>query len=483
MRFSDFVPVFLIVGLLVMGEAMLAGLFALVDWSIGAGNADAFLLAALLSIFVGGLAVVSNWRPISNLDVRQGFLLTTCAWTIIPAFAALPLFFSDLDISYTDAYFESLSGMSTTGSTVLAGLDSMDPVLLMWRAVLQWIGGIGIIVTAIAVLPILRVGGMQLFQTESSEQSEKMLPRASQVARTVSLVYLSLTIACAICYTLAGMSVFDALAHAMTTIPTAGYSTSDGSMGAFSAGAQWVGTVFMISGALPFVLYIRACGGHFREFFESAQLRLLLAILGVSTLVLTAWLAVRADMPLLDALRHTAFNVTSVVTTTGFASDDYAAWGGFAVSMFFLLTFVGGCTGSTSGGLKMFRFIVLFRIFRAQMINLLSPNAVVPMLYDGKPIPEDVPQSVIAFSFLYFLAAAIIALVLTELGLDPVTAISSAATAIANVGPGLGDIVGPAGNFSSLPDAAKWVLCVGMLLGRLELFTVLVLLTPRFWRS
>ncbi len=209
----------------------------------------------------------------------------------------------------------------------------------------------------------------------------------------------------------------------------------------------------------------------------------MLAILGVSTLVLTAWLAVRADMPLLDALRHTAFNVTSVVTTTGFASDDYAAWGGFAVSMFFLLTFVGGCTGSTSGGLKMFRFIVLFRIFRAQMINLLSPNAVVPMLYDGKPIPEDVPQSVIAFSFLYFLAAAIIALVLTELGLDPVTAISSAATAIANVGPGLGNIVGPAGNFSSLPDAAKWVLCVGMLLGRLELFTVLVLLTPRFWRS
>lgn len=483
MRFPDLFPVFLIVGLLVVGEAILAALFALVDWTIGAGNADAFALAALLSFFVGGLAAVANWRPLENLNVRQGFVLTTCAWTIIPAFAALPLFFSDLDISYTDAYFESLSGMSTTGSTVLSGLDSMDPVLLMWRAVLQWIGGIGIIVTAIAVLPILRVGGMQLFQAESSEQSEKMLPRASQVARTVSLVYLGLTVACAVAYAVAGMGVFDAVAHAMTTIPTAGYSTSDGSMGAFGAGPQWVGTVFMISGAIPFVLYIRASRGHFRDFLESGQLRLLLAILGGVTLVLTAWLAVRADMPFFEALRHTAFNVTSVVTTTGFVSDDYATWGGFAVSMFFLLTFVGGCTGSTAGGLKMFRFIVLYRIFRAQMINLFSPNAVVPMLYDGKPIPDDVPQSVIAFAFLYFMAAAVIALVLSELGLDPVTAVSSAATAIANVGPGLGDIVGPAGNFSSLPDTAKWVLCVGMLLGRLELFTVLVLLTPRFWRA
>lgn len=483
MRISDILPLVFVVGLLVVGLSVLAFGFALVDWARGGTNGGAFGFAAMVSLFVGGMAAVANRGTLKDLNVRQGFVLTTMAWTVIPAFAALPLVFSDLGIGYTDAFFEALSGMTTTGSTVLSGLDHMPATILMWRSLLQWLGGIGIIVTAIAILPALRVGGMQLFQAESSDQSEKILPRASQVARTVSLVYLGLTVLCALAYGLAGMSVFDAIAHAMTTIPTAGYSTTDASMGGFSHATQWVGVIFMISGALPFVLYIQAAGGSFRAFLESGQLRLLLVFLGSATATLTLWLVMRDGVPVLDALRLTAFNVTSVVTTTGFASADYGAWGGFAVSMFFLLTFVGGCTGSTSGGLKMFRFIVLYRLFHIQIIHLFSPNAVVPMSYDRKPVPEDVPGSVIAFAFMYFLIAALLALVLSELGLDPLTAISSAATAIANVGPGLGEIVGPAGNFAPLPDPAKWVMCFGMLLGRLELFTVLVLFAPRFWQQ
>lgn len=482
MRPTDFRLVIYIVGLFLVAEAFFALLFAGAGWVLGSQNTLAFALSGSLTAFIGGLMMVANRDDTENLTLRQAFLLTTLTWVIVSAFAALPLYLSNLDIDYTDAYFEAVSGLTTTGSTVLTGLDKLDPDLLLWRALLQWAGGVGIIVTAIAVLPILRIGGMQLFQTESSDRSERILPRASQVAGWISAVYLGLTILCAFAYGFAGMSPFDSIVHAMTTISTGGYATSDSSFGAFSDRAQWVSIVFMISGAIPYVLYLRAVRGNVRAFLEAEQLRVLLVLLLVATITLAAWLVGRHQMGAYDAIRHAAFNVVSVVTTTGYASTDYSAWGGFALSAFFVLTLLGGCTGSTAGGIKMFRLIVLYRIFREQLIHLFAPHTVVPLKYEGNRIPDDVPSAVIAFVFLYFLAAAVIALILTELGIDPLTAISSAATVIANVGPGLGEIVGPAGNFASLPDMAKWLLSFGMVLGRLELFTVLVLFVPRFWR-
>jgi len=482
MRLIDFRLVFYIMGLFLLGEAGFALIFALFSWLTASDNTFAFAASGAFTAFFGGLFAVANRCPMQDLSLRQTFLLTALTWTMLPAFAALPLFLSDLNLSYTDAYFEAVSGLTTTGSTVISGLEQIDGELLLWRAFLQWSGGIGIIVIAIAVLPTLGIGGMQLFHTESSEASEKILPRIAEVARTFSAIYLALTIACAAAYAFAGMSLFDAIAYAMTTLSTGGYGTHDSSMASFSAGAQWVSIIFMLSGAVPFLLYVRLARGNFRGPLDSNQVRVLLAIILVATLSLAAWLVGRHEMAAGAAVRHAAFNVVSIITTTGYASTDYSAWGGFATSAFLILTVLGGCTGSTAGGIKMFRLIVLFNVFREQLIHAFSPHTVVPSKYDGTPIPAEVPSAVMGFTFIYFFSVIVIALLLSELGIDPLTAISSAATAIANVGPGLGTIVGPIGSFEPLPDAAKWLLSFGMVLGRLELFTVLVLFVPRFWQ-
>lgn len=482
MRLIDFRLVFYVMGLFLLGAAGFALIFALFCWLTASNNVFAFAASGAFTAFFGGLFAVTNRCPTQDLSLRQTFLLTALTWTVLPAFAGLPLYLSDLNLSYTDAYFEAVSGLTTTGSTVISGLERVDGELLLWRAFLQWSGGIGIIVIAIAVLPTLGIGGLQLFHTESSEASEKILPRIAEVARTFSAIYLALTIACAAGYAIAGMSLFDAIAYAMTTLSTGGYGTHDSSMASFGAGVHWVSIVFMLSGAVPFLLYVRLLRGNLRGTLDSNQVRVLLAIVLVATLSLAAWLVGRHEMAVGSAIRHAAFNVVSVITTTGYASTDYGSWGGFATSAFLILTVLGGCTGSTAGGIKMFRLIVLFNVTREQLIHAFSPHTVVPSKYDGAPIPTEVPSAVMGFTFIYFFSVIAMALLLSELGIDPLTAISSAATAIANVGPGLGTVVGPTGSFEPLPDAAKWLLSFGMVLGRLELFTVLVLFVPRFWK-
>jgi len=479
----EFRPIFRVVGYLLVG---LAGLM-LIPVAVDAGFANpdwkVFLEAAAATGFVGGVLIASTYsgRPF-ELGLRQAFLLTAACWVAMAAFGALPLL--GLGLDYTDAFFEAISGITTTGSTVIIGLDELPPGILVWRSLLQWVGGVGIVVMAIVILPILRIGGMQLFQTESSERAEKVLPSAFQLASWITMIYLVLTFACIVAYLITGMTLFDAVCHAMTTLSSGGYSTHDASFAFFTnPAAHWVATAFMLAGALPFVVYIKMARGHPRSLWQNSQVRALIWFLLLVVAGMTVWLYFTDDFSLSTALRLSAFNVVSVVTTTGFATADYGQWGALAASAFLVLTFVGGCTGSTSGAIKIYRHQVLWTVIRAQLLRLASPRRVVPLVYGGRLLPEDVPASVLAFIAVFMATVAIFTVALAAMGLDLVTALSASATAITNVGPGLGPIIGPAGNFATLPDAGKWLLSIAMLLGRLEIFTVLVLLDPQFWRS
>jgi len=446
-------------------------------------NGEAFFASAVVTISLAGLMIAANRVPIGVMTRRQIYVLVVLAWVLLPAFAALPFVFSDLELSYTDAYFEAMSGLTTTGSTVLVALDGMAPSILLWRALLQWLGGVGIVVMAMAILPMLRTGGMQLFHAESSDRYDKPFPRATQLVSALILAYVVLSIACGLAYWLAGMTGFDAIAHAMSTVSTGGYSTHDASFGHFrSPLLEWLGTWFMLAGALPFVLYVRAAGGD-AAILRDRQVQVFLATVALSSLALALWLALHKDVPVLEAVRLTFFNVASVITTTGYASIDYNAWGGLAVGAMFYLTFVGGCTGSTAGAIKIFRFRVMAIVLSDHLLQRFYPHGVARRTYDGRPLEDDVVEGVLAFAVVYAASVGAIALALAALDLDWVTSLSGAATAIGNVGPGLGPIIGPAGTFASLPDAAKWLLAFGMLLGRLELFTVMVLLVPKFWRG
>ena len=480
----DLRPVFFVIGILLTTLALAMVLPAVADASVGNPDWQVFLAAAGLTLFVGGALILTMRTDDMALSIRQAFILTTMSWLAIALFGSLPFVFAELDLSFTDAFFESMSGVTTTGSTVIVGLDRAPPGILLWRALLQWLGGVGIIVMAMAVLPMLQVGGMQLFRMESSDRSEKVLPRATQIASGIGAVYLAVTSVCAFFYWLFGMTGFEAVAHAMTTIATGGFSTSDASFGRFdSAAIDWTAVLFMIVGSLPFVLYLQALRGKPSGLIRDGQVKVFLAIT-VALVAIVAWgYAAASGAALGHALRMAAFNAVSIMTGTGYVTARFEEWGAFAAPVFFLAMFIGGCAGSTTCGIKIFRFQVLYATAVTQMRQLLQPHGVFIAYYNRRPIPEEVAVSVMSFVFLYVLCFAVLAALLGALGLDFLTAVSGAATAISNVGPGLGPTIGPAGNFSSLPDTAKWALSAGMLLGRLELFTVLVLFAPAFWRD
>ena len=480
----DFRPILYTIGILLttLSAAMCVPMVADLayehrDWQVFAG-------AAALTAFIGITLMLTTRSPPARLTVRQAFVLTTLSWLSLVLFAALPFAFADLGLSFTDAFFESMSGLTTTGSTVITGLDHAPTGILLWRALLQWLGGIGIIVMSIAILPMLNIGGMQLFRTESSDRSEKVLPRVAQIASGVGLIYLGLTALCAGLLWLVGFGGFDAVAHAMTTVATGGFSTRDASVGAFAnPRAEVIITVFMLSGALPFVLYLQAVRGKPLLLLRDDQVRWFLGVVAATILSVATAHELNNDIGIGRALRESAFNTVSVMTGTGYASANYAGWGSFATGVFFFIMFLGGCAGSTTCSIKIFRFQVLYETAMAQMKRLIRPHGVFVPKFNGDPITDEVATSVMSFFFLFAMCFTGLALVLHFIGLDFLTAISGAATAICNVGPALGEIIGPTGNFSSLPDTAKWVLSAGMLLGRLELFTVIVLFAPWFWRN
>ncbi len=473
---------FLALGLLLCGLSAVEFVFAALDATVSDENWQGFLMSAVMSGLIGSGLVSAFWSAAQDrrFDLRSGFILTALSWTVFPLMASLPFFLSDLDISLTDAVFETISGVTTTGSTILTDLDHLDPMLLLWRSVLQWIGGVGIILMAILMMPFLRIGGMQLFQLESSSKESTLHTRPATLIRDIAALYVMLTLLCAAAYALAGMSAFDAINHALTTLSTGGYSTHDASLGYFGdARVYWVAIIFMIAGALPFMAYLKTFSGEARAFFHDPQTPLFIAFLAAVSFTGALFLPEDAGP---NSFTRVALHVVSVTTTTGFAAEDYQYWGAGFVGLFFALTFVGGCAGSTSGAVKIYRFQLLALYATAHLRRLHSPSIVQTQTYGGVTLDRDIGLSVLAFLSLFVGAFSLGGLALTLTGLDLVTALSASATALCNVGPGLGEIIGPAGNFTTMSDTAKWMLTGLMLLGRLELFALLVLFDPYFWR-
>jgi len=473
-----------LLGPILMGLAFLMLAPCVVAWYYGSPDLHAFLLSEAATASAAILLMITGRRKLLHLRLRDMFLLTSISWLLVCAFGSLPFVLSHTVANFTDAVFESVSAVTTTGATVLTGLDSMPMDMLLWRSMMQWLGGLGIIALGTAVLPFLRIGGMRLFNTESSDLSEKALPNARRILNRLLFVYLTISVACAICYVLAGMTIFDAINHAMTTVSTGGFSTHDSSFSFFdSRPIELVSVIFMLLAAVPFMLYLPLMFGRRSGLLGDGQVQSMIAIYFSVAIVLAVWLVINDEVGSSDAIRDAIFSVVSIGTTTGFVSTDYYEWGSFAAMTFFFLTFVGGCSGSTSGGIKIFRFKIAAVMLRETLQRLLHPNAVFSRSMQGRPLTDEIVASVMAFSLVFATIVGMAATLLAAAGNDVVTSFSAAATTMANVGPGIGDVIGPTGNFASLSDPSKWVLCVTMLLGRLEIFTLLLLLTPEFWRG
>mgnify|MGYP001470209724 FL=1 len=468
--------------LLILGAFMLIPL--IVQYIYGENNST-FLYSASVTVFIGVLLILTNLEENKKLNLQQAFLLTTLSWISLAIFGALPFFLSNLNLSFVDSFFESMSGITTTGSTIIVNLDDTQKGILIWRAILQWLGGIGVIVMAMTVLPLLNVGGMQLFKMEGADTTEKILPKTREITFLISSIYLTLTLLCGIAYWIVGMNIFDSIAHSMTTIATGGFSTYSDSIGYFqNPKIEIIATIFIISGSLPFIAYLKFIKGNKKIFFQDVQIKGLIYILVVCVLLMFLYLLFNnKGISFFENLRISAFNVVSILSGTGYVTTDFSLWGKFPLIFFLFLMFIGGCAGSTTCGIKIFRFQILGLFILNQIKKLVYPHGIFSIKYNNEKINNNFIYSLITFIFLYFFIFFILATLLSLNGLDFITAVSGAASAISNVGPGLGDVIGPNGNFYNLPDFSKLSLCLGMLLGRLELFAVLVLFFPTFWKD
>jgi trk/ktr system potassium uptake protein len=480
----DFRPVGYVIGLLVaiLGGTMVLPLFA--DLIEGRGEWHVFLESAIITVLIGGLIALSCANGVrEGLTIQQTFLLTTGVWVALPMFGAIPFMLGETDLRFVDAMFEAMSGLTTTGSTVVSGLDTLPRGLLLWRGLLQWLGGIGIIVVAMVFLPELRVGGMQIFRSEGFDTFGKILPRAQAISGQISMIYLGLTVACGMTYLGMGMQPFDAMVHAMTTIATGGFSNYDASFGTFSGPAEYAASFFMILAALPFVRYVQLINGQSQPLFKDSQIHVFLIVIAALVALTVAILINVFPRDWEQALREALFNIVSITSGTGYASVDYMQWGGFLVMLFFFIGLIGGCAGSTACSIKIFRYQLLFSSVWVQIQRIRSPNGVFVPRFQGRRVDNEVLSSVMSFFVFFIVTIGVVAVGLALTGLDMITSVSGAATAVANVGPGLGSEIGPAGNFAGLNDTAKWMLTVAMLIGRLELMAVYAILTVQFWRA
>ena len=443
---------------------------------------SSFFGASIVTIVFGTLFFLSNLDHEKKLNLQQAFLLTALSWLSIAIFGSLPFVFSNLGFSLTNAFFESMSGITTTGSTIIPNLENMPKGILLWRAILQWLGGIGIIVMAITLMPIMNVGGMQLFKISNNDSSEKILPKSKEIALRLIYIYTGLTALCAITYNIFGMSIFDSITHSMTTIATGGFSNYNQSIGFFdSLAIETSAMIFIVLGSIPFIVYIKFLSGNRSIFTSDIQIKSFIKIIFVSIIILSTYLVIKDSD--LFSLRSILFNIISIMTGTGYVNDQFDKWGSFPLVLFLALMFIGGCAGSTTCGIKIFRIQILYSFVTNQLKKIIYPKGVFVLKYDKNPIDNKFISSIISFIYMYLIIFFLLSALLSLSGLDFLTSISGAATSISNVGPGLGSIIGPNGNFSSLPDVSKWILTVGMILGRLELFAILVLFLPSFWRN
>ena len=476
--------VFFLIGILLI----VLGLSMLVPYSmqlIYRENSHSFISSSFITIFIGILFILSNLDKEFRLTLRQTFLFSTLAWLMVAIFGSLPFILSPKEFSFSEAFFESMSGITTTGATIITDLDNSPKSILLWRAIMQWLGGIGIVVMAITILPLLKVGGMQLFKMEGPESAEKILPRTVEVATIIISTYLILTFLCGFFYWLFGMSIFDSVSHAMTTIATGGFSTHNDSIGFFkNSNIEIIASIFIVLGSIPFISYLKFAQGNKKIFFQDVQIKGLIQLLLISVLIMFIYLLfIGYESTILEQIRISSFNVISILSGTGYVTDDFGLWGNFSLIFFLFLMFIGGCAGSTACGIKIFRLQMLLIFLKNQVKKLIYPNSIIISKYNNQKISDNFINSVIVFIFSFLFIFFIIAMLLSISGLDFLTAISGAASAISNVGPGLGDMIGPNGNYKAIPDVSKWILSLGMLLGRLELFAVLVLFFPSFWRN
>ena len=443
---------------------------------------SSFFGASIVTIIFGTLFFLSNLDHDKRLTLQQAFLLTSLSWLSIAIFGSLPFVFSDLNFSFTNAFFESMSGITTTGSTIISNLNEMPKSILLWRAILQWLGGIGIIIMAITLMPIMNVGGMQLFKISNNDSSEKILPKSKQIALRLIYIYLSLTLICGITYKIFGMNFFDSLTHSMTTIATGGFSNYNESIGFFNSVSIEISAMFfIILGSLPFIAYIKFISGNKKILFTDSQIKSFFKIIFFSIIILSIYLMINKSSEF--HFRSIFFNIISILTGTGYVNAEFDTWGSFTLILFLGLMFIGGCAGSTTCGIKIFRIQILYLFVLNQLKKIIYPKGIFVLKYDRNPIDNKFISSIISFIYMYLVIFFILTALLSLTGLDFVTSISGAATSISNVGPGLGSIIGPNGNFSTLPDISKWILALGMILGRLELFAILVLFLPSFWRN
>lgn len=476
-------PVGYVIGLLVMALGAMMVFPLIVDLAEARGHWPVFLQSAILTTLTGGLIALACANKVrEGLTIQQTFLLTTGVWFTLPVFGAIPFALGETDARFVDAFFEAMSGLTTTGSTVLTGLESLPKGLLLWRGILQWLGGIGIIVVAMVFLPELRVGGMQIFRSEGFDTFGKILPRATEIASRISVIYIALTLACAFSYIGTGMNAFDATVHSMTTVATGGFANYDASFGAFGPQTEYVAVLFMVIAALPFVRFVQLSAGTARPLFSDPQIRGFVATLVVIVLLVSLWrwqTGAGGEI----GFRKVLFNTTSILTGTGYASANYMLWGPFAVAVIFFVGLIGGCAGSTACSIKIFRYQLLLAAIKTQVQRIHSPHGIFVPRYGGRPVGEDVINSVMSFFVLFIVTLGVVSVFLGLTGLDFLTAVSGASAALANIGPGLGDQIGPAGNFAGLNDTAKWILSFAMVIGRLELLAVYVIVTVQFWRA
>ena len=480
---SNYKTVFFTLGILqvILGISMV---FPIIVQIIFGELDSSFISASLITIVFGTLFFLSNLEHDRKINFQQAFLLTALSWISVAIFGSLPFIFSDLNLSITDAFFESMSGITTTGSTIITDLDSTPKSVLVWRAILQWLGGIGIIVMAITLMPIMNVGGMQLLKVSSGDASEKILPKTKEITIRLIIIYVALTLLCTLFYKIFGMKFFDSFTHSMTTIATGGFSNYNDSIGHFNNfKIEITSMIFIILGSIPFIAYIKYLSGNKKIFITDVQIKSFIKIIFFSILILFIYLVIFNKSFSEISLRSISFNVISILTGTGYVTTNFDTWGNFPLIYFLILMFIGGCAGSTTCGIKIFRVQILYLFLKNQLKKMIYPRGIFVLKYDNNNVNEKFMASIIAFIYLYIIIFFIIAALLSLTGLDFTTSISGAATSISNVGPGLGKLIGPNGNFSQLPNFSKWVLSLGMILGRLELFAILVLFLPSFWQK
>ena len=476
-------PIISVIGIFLLWLSFAMLIPGLLDFFEGNQNWIGFFVSSVFTFFMGMSFILMNRGNTIKIEVKSAFMLVVLSWFSLSIFASLPFITSTQNFSLTDAFFESVSGLTTTGSTIINDIENSSRGIILWRAILQWLGGIGIIVSAISILPRLGVGGMQLFRLESSDTSEKILPKAARIAAEISVLYITLSVICAIAFIFSGLSFFDSVVHAMSTIATGGFSSKSDSIGSYNnVNLETVTILFMILASLPFVLYLKAIRGKPKDLIKDQQVHGFFKTLIISILVVVFYLILTSNFTFSEILRYSIFNVTSILTGTGFTSTNYNGWGTPIILLFLFITFIGGCAGSTTCGVKIFRLQIVFNNSKEMISKLISPNRVVNKRYNGEHLSPEVTQSVITFLFIFILTFIILSILLSFTGLDLLTSFSAAATSISNVGPGLGQVIGPAYSFSQIPEIAKWLLSFGMLAGRLEFLTLIVIFNKSFWR-